>query len=208
MLKLVTDHPIAINSPDHLCPWGTMRDNTTDHGFIDEIENYFGGRKIKVLDIGCSGGQLVVDFNERGHEAMGLEGSDYSVKHRRANWPSYHGKCLFTCDATKEYEVIDEYGMNVTFDLITAWEVLEHIHKDDFDVFFGNIVKHMNHHSIMCASIAPVPDVVDGYVLHQSVHPKQKWVNELLPKYFSHIQDLPFVNKVRYGDSFHVLLRR
>ena len=76
-MKVITDHPVALNSPDHIFPWGTKRDNTTDVGFIEEIEDYFGRRnKIKALDIGCSGGQLTIDFCMRGHDAIGIEGSD------------------------------------------------------------------------------------------------------------------------------------
>jgi hypothetical protein len=33
-------------------------------------------------------------------------------------------------------------------------------------------------------------------------------MNEILPKYFRKVEDLPFQNKVRYGDSFHVMLRK
>jgi cyclopropane fatty-acyl-phospholipid synthase-like methyltransferase len=206
-VKVITQYPVAYDSPDHLYPWGTARDNTTDHGFIDEVEKYFNNIPLKVLDIGCSGGQLVVDFNARGHQAVGIEGSDYSVKTQRANWPSYQNICLFTCDATKPYDIVDDSGALVAFDLITAWEVVEHIKYEDLDAFFGNILKHMHSQSIFCASIAPIPDVQGGYTLHQSVYSAVEWKNNILPKYFQ-VYDLPFHNKVRYGDSFHVMLKK
>lgn len=205
-MKVLTQHLVATDSPDHLYPWGTARDNTTDHGFINEVEQYLGNKSLKVLDIGCSGGQLVVDFNARGHNAVGIEGSDYSVKQQRANWPAYHNICLFTCDATKDYTVVEQGTTPVLFDLITAWEVVEHIKYDDLGTFFGNITKHMHKESIFCASIAPIPDVQGGYTLHQSVYSAEEWKNNILPKYFR-VFDLPFHNKVRYGDSFHVLLK-
>jgi 2-polyprenyl-3-methyl-5-hydroxy-6-metoxy-1,4-benzoquinol methylase len=206
-MKVLSKYPVALDSPDHLYPWGTARDNTTDHGFINEVETYFGNIPLKVLDIGCSGGQLVVDFNARGHQAIGIEGSDFSVKTQRANWPAYHNVYLFTCDATKEYSIVDHEGApNVLFDLITAWEVVEHIRYEDLDAFFGNICKHMHKESIFCASIAPIADVQGGYTLHQSVYSAEEWITNILPKYFR-VYDLPFDNKVRYGDSFHVLLK-
>ena len=37
MISLKTDYPVAYDSPDHLYPWGTKNDNSTDIGFIDEI---------------------------------------------------------------------------------------------------------------------------------------------------------------------------
>ena len=206
-MKVITKYPIAIDSPDHLFPWGTARDNTTDLGFIEEIETYFQSKKIKTLDVGCSGGQLTIDFCKRGHDAIGIEGSDYSIKKHRANWPMYYNKKLFTCDATKPYKIVDEGGKNVIFDLITAWEVIEHIHMNDMDVFWENIKNHMNENSIFCGSIAPGPDIIEGYVLHQTVCPKEIWFNKILNKYFSVVEKLPFQNKVRYGASFHVLLK-
>ena len=207
-MRVITNYPVAIDSPDHIFPFGTAENNTTDLGFIDEIENYFGGNKIKTLDVGCAGGQLTVDFHNRGHLAIGIEGSDYSVITRRANWPNYYDNILFTCDATKPYEIVDDNDNRIIFDLITSWEVVEHIHNDDLSNFFSNMTEHMNENSIFCASIAPVPDVQQGHILHQSVYSKEVWMSEILPKYFSDIKELPFNNKVRYGSSFHVMCKK
>ena len=208
-MKVITDHPVALNSPDHIFPWGTKRDNTTDVGFIEEIEDYFGRRnKIKALDIGCSGGQLTIDFCMRGHDAIGIEGSDYSAKNFRANWPSYYNNKLFTCDAVKPYEVVRvDNNEKVYFDLVTAWEVIEHIKEEDLDCFFGNITAHMKEGSIFCGSISVIEDVIEGHALHQTVQPKEVWRSEILPKYFSTVEEFPFKNKVRGGDNFHVLLK-
>tara|TARA_R110000824_G_scaffold102089_4_gene242238 strand:+ start:1458 stop:2273 length:816 start_codon:yes stop_codon:yes gene_type:complete len=208
-MKVITDHPVALNSPDHIFPWGTKRDNTTDVGFIEEIEDYFGRRnKIKALDIGCSGGQLTIDFCMRGHDAIGIEGSDYSAKNFRANWPSYYNNKLFTCDATKPYRVAcAENSEKTYFDLITAWEVIEHIKEEDLDCFFGNITTHMKEDSIFCGSISVIEDVIEGHTLHQTVQPEEVWRSEILPKYFSTVEEFPFKNKVRGGDNFHVLLK-
>jgi hypothetical protein len=85
---------------------------------------------------------------------------------------------------------------------------VEHIHDDDLESFFKNMTEHMHEGSIFCASIAPVPDVIEGHVLHQSVHSKETWMNDLLPKFFSEVYELPFQNKVRYGSSFHVLCKK
>lgn len=206
-MKIKTEHPVAYDSPDHLCPWGTARDNSTDYGFILEIESFFNGKKIKTLDIGCSGGQLTIDFHNRGHEAIGIEGSDYSVVNQRANWPQYHNNLLFTCDATKPYEVLDEKEEKlVKFDLITAWEVVEHIHEKDFEMFFENILSHLKEDGIFCASINPYEDTRDGFDIHQSVFDQEKWYS-ILKKFFV-VEDMPFHNKVRYGGSFHVLCRK
>jgi 2-polyprenyl-3-methyl-5-hydroxy-6-metoxy-1,4-benzoquinol methylase len=206
-MKIITNYPVAYESEDHIFPWGTMRDNTTDLGFISEVENYFFAKKIKTLDIGCAGGQITIDFKSRGHIAIGIEGSDHNVKHQRGNWAKFHNLNLFTCDATKPYIIIDETNNHVIFDLITSWDVVEHINQKDFDCFFGNILNHMNENSIFCCSIAPTTDIVEGHVLHQSVFDKKTWMENILSKYFI-VNELPFQNKVRYGDSFHLLLKK
>lgn len=208
MMKILTGHKVAYESPDHIFPWGTKRDNTTDLGFIVEIEAHFRHKKIKTLDVGCAGGQLTIDFMRRGHEAVGIEGSDYNVKNGRANWPDYHNAYLFTADATKPYQVVSADDKPVTLDLITAWEVIEHIHPDDLDAFFTNITKHMGEDSIFCGSISTVPST-EGRILHQSVFPKEVWINEILNKHFSVIEEYPFQSTVRNPceSNFHILLK-
>ena len=40
MISIKTQYPIAIDSPDHLYPWGTKNDNSSSAGFIDDISNF------------------------------------------------------------------------------------------------------------------------------------------------------------------------
>lgn len=205
-MKVKTNHPVALESIDYLFPYGTKQDNSTNVNFIEEVENYFGNKKISFLDIGCSGGQLAVDFYNRGHIAVGIEGSDYSVKHKRANWPEYHNSVLFTCDATKPYEILDDNNNQIKFDCITAWEVIEHIAPVDFDRFFTNILDHMHENSIFVGSISVLRDYHytmhhsgefgQEVEMHPSVFPQHTWVNEILNKYFV-VEDYCFQYKVR-----------
>jgi cyclopropane fatty-acyl-phospholipid synthase-like methyltransferase len=212
-ITLKTDHPIAFDSPDHITPWGTMRDNTTNLNFIDEIHEFFKLNNevdnFNFLDLGCSGGQLVIDFHKRGNLSIGLEGSDYSVKHQRANWPEYYNKILFTCDVTKPYTIYNN-DEKVEFDLITAWEVVEHIHPKDLSNFFAYINDNLKTGGMFLASVSTIVDNATGIDLHQSVFSEAEWY-----KNFPHIlkdTDLqlyayPFTYKVRWdGGSFHVLL--
>ena len=60
--------------------------------------------RFALLDIGCSGGGFVRDLLDDGHIAIGLEGSDYSKKSRRAEWaiiPDF----LFTADVTGDVDI-------------------------------------------------------------------------------------------------------
>jgi 2-polyprenyl-3-methyl-5-hydroxy-6-metoxy-1,4-benzoquinol methylase len=207
---LKTDHPIAYDSPDHLMPWGTMRDNTTNANFIEEIHEFFKLNydldNFNFLDLGCSGGQLAVDFYKQGNLSVGLEGSDYSVKHQRANWPEYHNKILFTCDVTKPYSLYNE-GEKIEFDIITAWEVVEHIHPDDLSDFFKYINDNLKPGGIFLASVSTIEDVIEGFKLHQTIFSEVEWYQKL-PKLTSlKLYQYPFTYKVREGNgSFHILL--
>jgi len=213
MISVITKHPVAFESPDHLVPHGTARDNSTNIDFITELESYFFNQPIKTMDLGCSGGQLVVDFHNRGHIAVGLEGSDYSVKHNRANWPEWYNKILFTCDVTEEYQVTNN-NEPVKFDLITAFEVVEHIHPTELQMFFNQIAKHLSPRGIFLASISQKEDIINGVALHQSVFMEDEWRSTILTDEGafrgSNLECLhyPFKHAVRadYG-SFHVLIR-
>ena len=212
-ITLKTNNPIAFDSPDHITPWGTMRDNTTNLNFIDEIHEFFKLNNevdnFNFLDLGCSGGQLVVDFHKRGNLSIGLEGSDYSVKHQRANWPEYYNKILFTCDVTKPYTIYNN-DEKVEFDLITAWEVVEHIHPKDLSNFFSYINDNLKTGGLFLASISTVGDNATGIDLHQSVFTEAEWYKnfpQVLKNTNLKVYKYPFTHKVRWdATSFHVLL--
>jgi cyclopropane fatty-acyl-phospholipid synthase-like methyltransferase len=140
---------------------------------------------------------------------VGLEGSDYSLNTARANWPAYHQKVLFTCDLTQPFAVKEDDAPR-QFDCITAWEVIEHIAREDLPMFFGNIRRHLKPDGIFCGSISLIPSWVNGVNLHQSVFPRETWEQELLPKDLTQ-KAYPFQNSindsyVRDGQSFLICL--
>jgi 2-polyprenyl-3-methyl-5-hydroxy-6-metoxy-1,4-benzoquinol methylase len=204
-----TQYPLAFDSPDHIFPWGTKNDNSTNSGYIEEVESNFVGRSVSVLDIGCSGGLLVRNFFDRGHQAVGIEGSDYSVQNGRAEWIDLYNKNLFTCDASRDYQIrFSDTNDPVIFDVISAWEVVEHIHPERLDVFFLNILKHLSDNGFFIASISTNSDTHNGLELHQSLFSELEWKENILSKYFE-INAYPFSNYVRFENgSFYVKLTK
>jgi SAM-dependent methyltransferase len=213
-IKIITDYPIAYDSPDHIQPHGTKQDNHTSLGLIEELKQYLGVNTFSIMDIGCSGGQFIVDCDTDGHLAVGIEGSDYSIKHQRANWPKYHNRNLFTADASKPFEVTLS-DKPLKFDVITAWELIEHIRPNDLNQLFKNIHNHLKPEGIFIGSISDnKAEVINGYALHQSVFPQLEWrFNILTSEEAFKDTDLelsyyPFSNAVRKdGDSFLVLIK-
>jgi 2-polyprenyl-3-methyl-5-hydroxy-6-metoxy-1,4-benzoquinol methylase len=138
------------------------------------VSRQTGAEGKRYLDLGCSGGQLVKDFLDLGWTAAGLEGSDYSQKFGRANWPVLGGKNLFTCDITKPFD-LELDGRAASFHLITAWEVLEHIPTPELEPLFKTISNLLAPGGYFIASTSSAPDIHDGIDLHQTKMTNAEW---------------------------------
>jgi SAM-dependent methyltransferase len=178
-IAIETEKPIAYDSPDHLQPHGTAVNNTTNPRFNQKLFRMIPPPRVRLLDIGCSGGGLVKSILDDGGFAVGVEGSDYSLEHKRAEWATIPSH-LFTADATEPFQLseIDESGRKtpLTFNVITAWEFFEHIPEQGLAPIVKNILNHLAPGGIVLASIATYPDVVNGVVLHQTIHMRPWWV--------------------------------
>lgn len=185
-VRLETAHPVAYESPDHINPSDTKRANSTNKKFLtfmtDRVRGHGAKPPFRILDLGCAGGQLVSDFREFGWIAVGLEGSDYSLKHKRANWPALGGKNLFTCDITKPFR-LNADAAPMEFHLITVWEVLEHIHQNDLPSVFTNIISHLKPGGYFIATTTSSSSIENGVELHQTKWTNQEWRNMIAQKY-------------------------
>lgn len=179
-IRLETEYPIAYESLDHLYPHGTIRDNTRYPRFVEKCEELLLPKKdLAFLDLGCSGGGMVLEAALRGHLSMGLEGSDCSKKEQRAEWRLL-GDRLQTCDITKPFYLHQSDNKLQQFDIITAWEVLEHIAEADLPQLFENIRKHLTDEGYFVGSIANWDDIdpVSGVNWHVTVHPYEWWAEK------------------------------
>jgi len=175
MITVVTKFPIAFDSPDHLVPLGTKRDNHRNILFVKSCEKLLhkmGCKSGNILDLGCAGGGCVEDFAKRGHNAIGLEGSDYSLICKRDSWATIPDR-LFTCDISRPYKILDDDRL-MKYDIIYSFEVMEHIHPKRLKVYFENIYNHMKGTSIFIGSFTTTksrkfPDH------HQTIMNKKQW---------------------------------
>lgn len=173
MIKVVTDHPIAYESLDHIHPYGTARDNTHHKLFVRKTMDVFEGA-VNHIDLGCAGGGLVFDFLEAGNFSVGVEGSDYSLKAKRAEWATIPEN-LFTADITKPFHVEEDDAI-VSFDIITAWEVMEHIHEHDLPQLFDNIKNLMaDEASLFVCSIADWDEKTHADAFHHVTAKPYEW---------------------------------
>lgn len=193
-IELQTDYPIAYESDDHIHPWGTMNDNTRSQRFVKKTEMITAKDCLNILDLGCAGGGMVYDFTLAGHNAFGMEGSDLSKKTNRASWRLIP-HALATGDITKEFQLLDAAnGATMQFDIITMWEVFEHIAEKDFDMIFTNINKHLNDNGLFVGSVACYEDKNEetGAVYHLSVHPKEWWQAKFKEHGFVMLDESPY----------------
>src|SRR4029078_6331458 len=101
---------------------------------------------------------------DEGCIAVGLEGSDFSKKLRRAEWrtiPEY----LFTCDITGAFDIFVEMENEterLIFDVVTSWEVMEHIAEPDIEKVANNVKKHLSPAGLWIMSVSPNEEVIHG----------------------------------------------
>ena len=217
------EREVAFDSPDHLMPWGTMRDSSRNRLFNAKLYALFRNRfragsenPVKVLDLGCSGGGFVSDCLKDGCIAVGLEGSDYSKKHKRGEWLTIP-EFLFTCDITKNFDVFagaDGKEEPLMFDMVTSWEVMEHISDSDIAIVAKNVKKHLAVGGLWVMSVSPNDDIVNGVNLHQTVQPKAWWIAKMKEAGLEHVEayvdyfNTQFVRGPKYGaaGSFHLIV--
>ncbi len=198
MVKLKTENPIAYYSLDHQSPLGSINDNNTNVNYINEIKSHFNNNKINVLDLGCSGGQIVIDHHNLGDLSVGLEGSDSVLQNKLGayNWRTFHNKNLFFCDITEDFSLVDENDEIILFDVIQMWDVLEHIPESKLPSLFKNIKNHMKSDGIFIGQISQQIDPPEGPVHHVSVFGKDKWKSIFLESGLK-MDDYPFSNTPR-----------
>lgn len=178
-MRLVTEHPLAADSLDHRRPRGTMNDDTHCIEFVKNCEELFSyKRHLAYLDLGCSGGGMVLDFFQNGHEAFGIEGSDYSQQRGRASW-GLIPDLLATADITKPFDMLTDDGQPQRFDVISAWEVLEHLPTQDLPQFWLNVQNHLLTDGIFIASVSNVDDVDGNESYHPTIQPREWWFDRI-----------------------------
>ncbi len=171
---LITGHPVALDSPDHIQPRSTARDNSVNRAFNRKLYALFPGQKIAVLDFGCAGGGMVKSLLDDGHVAIGLEGSDYNLVHQRAEWATIPDH-LFTCDVTQPFTLHAGDKQTFQFDAATAWEFLEHIKESDLPGVLDNMRRHLKPGGLVFGSTNDRGSVFQGVEHHLTRKPMGWW---------------------------------
>ena len=186
MIKLCTDNPVAYESADYKEPFGCKYNNSTNELFNKKLYELKPSKPLYILDLGCAGGGFIKDCIDDGHIAFGIDGSDYAKINGLGEWKNIP-ESLDTADITKHFYFTGEITRNnINFDVITMWDVLEHIKPCDIHSVLDNIVYNIKQDGCVICSINVASkahadsihgkDWGDG-MHHQNVQPPEYWDN-------------------------------
>jgi 2-polyprenyl-3-methyl-5-hydroxy-6-metoxy-1,4-benzoquinol methylase len=173
---LDTEYPVALDSLDHVYPLGTALDNTINLDFNKKVYALYPGKTISILDLGCAGGGMIKTFADDGHTAIGLEGSNYNLVNQRASWATNPDNFL-TCDCSRPFTLHNGNGEPYQFDIITAWEFLEHIYEYRLQTLFLNVKRHLKADGLFLGSTTN-SDPNSGGIHHHVTRYMVSWWRE------------------------------
>lgn len=132
-----------------------------------------------VIDVGCAIGDLVLGFSKLGADAWGLEGSATAFPHMLVPV-----SCLIKHDLREKLKRCSK------FDLVTCFEVAEHIEKEYVEVFLDNLQALAWEWVIMSAA----PEGQGG-AYHVNCQPQSYWIKKMQERNFRSRSDLVTVLK-------------
>ena len=190
-MRVITKKALAIDSLDYESPGGSIWDIHPGKSYCLKIKKLINSGKY--LDLGAGGGVLVDNLAKYGVDAYGLEGTDHAVNTSKYEnlpnhpwirkdekrwkiitdaWKKWYNKRLFHGDVTEEFSFYND-NSRVTFDIISAWEVLEHIHENKIPFLVENIRLNLNKGGIFIGSVST--QTVDPH--HVCCYEKPWWDN-------------------------------
>lgn len=101
---------------------------------------------MKILDVGCGSGNLYEVFYRNKYSPERFVGVDIRKKTIEKNKEKFKNAEWFSLDIVNEALPIDDY------DIITSFEVIEHIGKDNAEKYINNIKKVMKNKTIFMLS--------------------------------------------------------
>jgi 2-polyprenyl-3-methyl-5-hydroxy-6-metoxy-1,4-benzoquinol methylase len=209
MFSISCNKRVAVDSPDHTDPLGTINDNSKNYRFNTIVANIIETRPIKIIDIGCAGGGLIEDFVMDGHLGVGLEGSDLSFVLKRAAWKTIPNN-LFVCDVSEDYQIYHNEQPFVA-DVISAWEFMEHPRPEQIDSIIRLFKKHLKLGGYFIGSIST--GNINNEKWHQTVKDKSWWLKQFAN--YNFIEDTEKTKMFADGngwvrqqyDSFNIVMK-
>ena len=196
IVELKTKYPIATFSHDHINPNSTTEGVFRPTFFVQNCISVLG-QDIKCLDLGSGGAGLVFEYAMNHVLAIGVDGSDFCRKNRIGFWPLLSNN-LFTCDITKPFSFLSRDTQTlIDFDVITMWEVLEHIAESDLLNLFSNISRHLGNKGYFIGSISLIEYTDNiGTPYHVTLKSREWWKEKFIESGLVMLENHPFNEKL------------
>lgn len=116
-----------------------------------------------ILDFGCGSGEMYQLMYHNRHTPALYVGLDVREKTIEQNQIKFTKNCIF--------EVVDlckPFDLDMTFDVITCFEVLEHIGHKNIDTILQNMVRHADEHTqifISTPNYDPTVGAAENHIL-------------------------------------------
>jgi 2-polyprenyl-3-methyl-5-hydroxy-6-metoxy-1,4-benzoquinol methylase len=209
-------------NPENINPRGSVYDciSISPTNFINKTKKSFG-ENFTHLDLGCGSGSFVYNSRELGADSVGVD--NYLNRKNVPYWNSKYRNFFLKADISKDF-FIQKNNKDVKFDLITLWEVFEHIETNLLSTLIENIRRHMHEQSIVVGSICTVRDEnpLKKAIYHKTVQSKEWWLeflnkNGLQPtnKHYYLPEEMLRANGIGYFDpdpkdgySFHLIAKK
>jgi 2-polyprenyl-3-methyl-5-hydroxy-6-metoxy-1,4-benzoquinol methylase len=102
-----------------------------------------------ILDFGCGSGEMFELFYRnkfRPEQYVGLDIRERTIRENTVKYISNDNAYFQVQDLCKEFDLEEK------FDIITSFEVIEHISHENIDVFLQNIVRHSDKNTLILIS--------------------------------------------------------
>ncbi|MBU3071657.1 class I SAM-dependent methyltransferase [Aestuariicella sp. G3-2] len=192
--QFICEKVIADDSMDHVSPESTYEGVVSKPLFVKACERVLEKTKLNFLDLGCGAGSIVMDFLKRGHFAVGIDGSDSCLKADVGYWN--YIDFLHTCDTSKPFKFYDVNGKQIKFDVISMWEVFEHIPEELCGQVVREIVHNLSDEGFFVGSISKLEYVnsESGKPYHVTLKPKSWW-DKLFEENGLKVMNSPFAHE-------------
>ncbi|MEH3086251.1 MAG: methyltransferase domain-containing protein [Xylophilus ampelinus] len=192
LVNLRTAYPIALDSNDHLQPESTSEGVVRPTAFVRHcIEKL--GQGIRCLDLGTGAAGLIYEFARQQVLAIGVDGSDFNARQHVGYWPLIPDN-LFTCDITQPFRFTHRTSDTIyPFNLITMWEVLEHIAEADLPQLLMNVREHLLPDGYFLGSISLLEYTdPNGTPYHITLQSREWWNEQFTRQGLIMVDEHPF----------------
>lgn len=159
---------------------GSNYSNYADDGgweiILDSMSGWVTGNKL--LEVACAKGWFVQHALQRGYEAKGFDISEYAI----SSAPQPAASNIYVADAIEPFDGSD-------FDVVVAWEFLEHIPEEHIDTVLGNISASLRPGGQVWLKICIFREDTDHDDTHVSIFPREWWEDKMRNLGFEHIPD-------------------